>query len=452
MIPEYRGKGPLGAAFEFLKNPVLFTAQQEPKLGDFYRVKVPLRRIYVSTNPEVMKHVLQTHHRNYKKSPAYKELKLALGNGLVTSEGDYWFKQRRLAQPAFYKSAMGDIFETMVGVADRFCENLLDEATSEINISREMMRVTSDIVLKALFSVENEADSARMYQQILDTQEYIIDRTSHPYLIPFYHLTGRHRRFLKDRRDFDAMAYGFIKNHKEQEEPPNDFLTLLLQVRDADTGEGMSDQQVRDEAITIFAAGHETSANALTWILWLLTQHPEWMAKLRKEHEAILGDRLPALEDLNKLEITRRVIEEGMRMYPPAYALGREALVNDEIIGEPIPKGSILFLSIFAAQRSDQFWDQPLKFDPDRFLPERIKSQTKMTYMPFGAGPRMCIGNHFAMMEMQLLLTLLVSRFDFHYKGEGEPEYMSLITLKPKEDILMKVQKRPVVEKMETGI
>ncbi|MCB0663629.1 MAG: cytochrome P450, partial [Saprospiraceae bacterium] len=205
MVPVYKGKGLLGGGLEFLKNPVLFTLQKEAVLGTFYRVKAPFRRIYVTTDLDIVKHILQTHHRKYKKSPAYYQLKLALGNGLVTSEGDYWFRQRRLAQPAFYKSAMVDIFDTMVEVVEKFCANLENQLPLQTDISPIMMKVTSDIVLRALFSVENEADSERMYDQIMDTQEYIIDRTTHPYLIPFYHLNGRHASFKKDKRDFDRM-------------------------------------------------------------------------------------------------------------------------------------------------------------------------------------------------------------------------------------------------------
>lgn len=442
MIPVYKGKGPLGGGLEFLKNPVLFTLEKEPDLGKFYRVKTPFRRIYVSTDLDIIRHILQTDHRKYKKSPAYYQLKLALGNGLVTSEGEYWFRQRRLAQPAFYKSAMVDIYDDMVEVVRQFCDSVEQDCPFESDIAPVMMKVTSDIVLRALFSVENDADTRRMYDQIMDTQEYIIDRTTHPYLIPWYHLNGRHSRFKRDKRDFDAMAYGFIEDHRNNPNPPNDFLTLLLQVRDADTGEGMSDLQVRDEAITIFAAGHETSANALTWTLYLLSQNPDWVVHLRKEVDAVIGQGFPSFEDLPKLELTKRVIEEAMRLYPPAYAIGREALVEDEIKGEKIPKGSIMFLSVFAAQRSQNYWENPALFDPDRFLPERIKEQPKLSYMPFGAGPRMCIGNHFAMMEMQLLLAALIARFDFVYLDAGEPEYLSLITLKPKNGIRMRVSRR----------
>lgn len=439
MIPVYKKSNPLTTGLEFLKDPLSFMLKNGPVYGDLYRVWLPLRRLYVTTDPEVIRHVLQTHHRNYVKSPAYRNLKLALGNGLVTSEGDFWFKQRRLAQPAFYKAALAGIFEKMADVAEDFCKNLEQERGATIELAQKMMEVTSDIVLKALFSVSNDRDKQQMYRQIIGAQEYIMDRTTHPFRIPLYYLNGRHRQFLKYRRDFDEMAYRFIDEHKKNPDPPADFLTLLLQTKDADTGEGMSDLQIRDEAITIFAAGHETSANALSWTIYLLSQHPDIARKVREEAENVFGDKKPEFADIQKLSYAKQVIEESMRLYPPAYAVGREAAIDDEILGEPIPKKSIVFIGIHALHHSEKYWPNPEKFDPERFTPEKAKDRPKFAYMPFGLGPRMCIGEHFAMMEMQLLLALLIQKFDFQYAGKEAPGYITLVTLKPENGMPMRV-------------
>ena len=431
MIPVYKGKNYFTSGLSFLRDPVGFTIEQQKQLGDFYEIKTPFRKIFVATNPEVIKHVLVTNHRNYIKSPAYNELKLALGNGLVTSEGDFWFRQRRLAQPAFYKKTLEDLFNKMVGYVDNAFDEMKTNET--FDLSQFMMKLTSDIVLRSLFSFNDPADIERMYQQISETQAYIMDRTIFPYLKWFYHLNGRHRKFLKDKGDFDKMAYQFIDLHRKSENPPADFITMLLQAEDADTGERMSDLQIRDEAITIFGAGHETSSNALTWTLYLLSQHPEVVEKIREEVDSIFGNRKPTFQEIMQLTYTKQVIDEGMRLYPPAYAVGREASVDDEIMGVPIPKRTIMFLSIAAAHKNEKIWEDPEVFNPDRFHPDKVKAIPKFSYMPFGAGPRMCIGNHFAYMEMQLILALITRKFDFKYARATKPMYETLITLRPKD-------------------
>ncbi len=431
MIPVYKGKNYFTSGLAFLKDPVQFTIDQGRELGDFYEIKTPFRKIFAATSPAVIKHVLVTNHRNYIKSPAYKELKLALGNGLITSEGDFWMRQRRLAQPAFYKKTLEDLFNKMVDYVVDACDEL--ETETQFDLSQYMMKLTSDIALRSLFSFEDNADIEKMYDKIGETQAYIMDRTLFPYLRWFYHLNGRHRGFLKAKKDFDEMAYHFIDLHRKSENPPADFITMLLQAEDAETGERMNDVQVRDEAITIFAAGHETSSNALTWTYYLLSQHPEIVEKIRAEVDAVIGDRKPTFSEIMRLTYTKQVIDEGMRLYPPAYAVGREAAVDDEILGEKIPKKSIVFLSIAAAHRNEKIWDNPDDFNPDRFHPDKVKSIPKFAYMPFGAGPRMCIGNHFAYMEMQLLLAMMVRKFDFKYERDQPAKYETLVTLRPKD-------------------
>jgi cytochrome P450 len=445
-IPVFKGKNPLLRGAEFLKNPFLFTTGPGLSIGDFYRIPFIFRRVYVTTNHEVVKHVLQTHQKNYVKSVAYRHLKLALGNGLVTSEGEYWRRQRRLAQPVFYKTQLEEIFLKMAAVAERSMTNLATKAAEgqALDIAKEMMGITSDIVLKTLFSADNPADLSEMYRIMIEAQDYIVFRTTRPHLIPLVYLNGMHRHFRKDMDWFDGHLYRLMDERRHDPNPPNDLLTMLLSARYEDTGEAMSHQQVRDEAITLFAAGHETSSNGLAWTLYLLAQHPEVLAKLRQEIETVLGGRTPAFEDLRHLAFTLQVIQEGMRLYPPAFAIGREPLQDDEIMGEKIPAGSVIFISIAAMHRDPRFWERPNEFYPDHFLPETEKERPRLAYMPFGAGPRMCIGNHFALMEMQLLLALLVRHFDFEtVKGHPvEPE--PLITLKPRHGILMKVRQRAV--------
>lgn len=445
-IPVFKGKNALLPGAEFIRDPFKFTTGPGLEVGDFYRIPFIFRRLYVTTHPEVVRHVLQVNQKNYHKSIAYRHLKLALGNGLVTNEGESWRRHRRLAQPAFYKSQLEGLYRSMCEVAERYCQGLAAKAQKsiQVDISEEMMGLTADIVLKTLFSAENPTDISEMYRIMVDAQDYIVQRTTKPYIIPFAYVNGRHRRFRRDMEWFNGYLYELMDERRKDPNPPNDLLTMLQQSRYEDTGEPMSDQQLRDEVITLFAAGHETSSNALSWTLYLLAQHPDILEKLRTEIDTVLGDRMPAFEELRRLPYTMQVIQEGMRLYPPAFAIGREPQEDDEILGEKIPKGSVVFISICGLHRHPKYWERPNEFWPDHFTPERVAKQPKLTYLPFGAGPRMCIGNHFAMMEMQLLLALLLRRFEFELVVNSPVEPEPLVTLKPKNGIQMRIRPRTV--------
>ncbi len=442
-IPVFKGKNPLLPGAEFLRNPFEFTVNQSLSMGDFYMMPFLLRKIFVITNHEAVAHVLQKNQKNYRKSPAYRQLRLAIGTGLVTSEGEYWRRQRRLAQPAFYKTQLEDLFRGMTVVAGKYIAELKEKSDSgqPLDISKEMMSATARIVLKTLFSTEDTADINEMYRVMMDAQDYLVFRTVKPYLIPLTYINGQHRKFKKDIAWFDDYIYKLINERRKDPNPPNDLLTMLLSAKDEETGEVMNDKALRDEAVTLFAAGHETSATSLTWTLWLLTQHPEVVRQLRSEIDAELGDRMPSFEDLRKLTYTMQVIQESMRLYPPGFAIGRQPLEEDEILGVKIPTNAIMFISIAAMHRDPRYWERPTEFYPAHFNPELEKERPRLAYMPFGAGPRMCIGNHFALMEMQLLLALLMRNFDFEVVEGQTIEPEPLITLKPKYGILMRVRK-----------
>lgn len=444
MIPQYKSKGLKPAILDLGKSPLNFVIEQSEKLGGIFRISFyGIKQVYIITDIEVVKHIMQTNQKNYRKSPTYKQLKLALGNGLVTSEGEFWRRQRRMAQPAFYKSQLEELFKKMVGVAEKFCLELNEKVEKEpINISQEMMGVTADIVLKTLFSTEKAKDKVDMSKNMKFGQSYIMQRARRPYLIPLSYINGQKREFDKQMNDFDQDMFEIIDERRSLAEKPIDLLTMLLQATDSDSGEGMTNRQLRDELITIYAAGHETSSNALSWTLYLLAQHPEILIKLRKEvNEVLASNNSPSFSDLYRLPYTKQVIEEGMRLYPPAYALGRENIEKDEILGEKIPAKSVLLISIYGVHRNPKYYPNPTTFDPDRFSPEAVKARPKYAYMPFGAGPRMCIGNHFAMMEMQLLLAMMVQRFDFELLNELPVEGDAMITLSPREGIKMNLKK-----------
>ncbi|MBK9015193.1 MAG: cytochrome P450 [Saprospiraceae bacterium] len=291
-VPVFKGKNPFLPGAEFLRNPYEFTINQSLQMGDFYMMPFLLRKIFVITNHEVVAHVLQKNQKNYVKSPAYRQLRLALGTGLVTSEGEHWRRQRRLVQPAFYKTQLEDLFRGMTVVAEKYVEELAEKSAlgENLDISKEMMAATARIVLKTLFSTEDTADINEMYRVMMDSQDYLVFRTVKPYLIPFAYLNGQHRKFKKDIAWFDAYIFKLINERRKDPNPPNDLLSMMLTSKDEETGEVMNDRALRDEAVTLFAAGHETSATSLTWTLWLLSQHPDVVRKLRIEIETVLGD------------------------------------------------------------------------------------------------------------------------------------------------------------------
>lgn len=427
----------------FLKDSLGFAVKESSRTGDLFRIRLLHRTIHVSVNQEVIRHVLQVNHRNYRKGPLFRHLSLFLGEGLLTSEGEHWRRQRKMIQPAFYKSQLPALFRIMADTAEGFCDRL-EERTGAgyLDISREMMQVTADIVLHALFSSTMEKDREEIYQFVMEAQNYSMYMTTHPWMGLFMHLNGRRRAIVKRKAYFDEWIYRLIRERQLSDQRPKDLLTLLVEAQDEESGGGMTNEQLRDELVTIFAAGHETSANALTWTLLLLARHPEICRRLEAEIEEVLQGRTPGWEDLPRLVYTRQVMEEGMRLYPPAHAFGRIALADDEVLGYRIPKGSTVFFSVWGLHRDPRYWPDPERFDPDRFASGREQDRPRLAYMPFGAGPRMCIGNHFALAEIQLLLAMLLQRFRFELAPGQEIVPEPLVTLKPRSEVWMRITPR----------
>lgn len=441
-IPYYKGKGLLGFATKFMDNTAEFVHSMEPTLGDFYQIRVPAPNVFITFRPSIISHITQKNARNYLKSKSYDQMKMFLGNGLVTSEGDFWKKQRRIIQPVFYKEHLKKLYERMVDVTDGYVKDLQKRISEnpEVCMSKEMMQVTAEIVMQTLFSTGNPQEKESMYHNVTFFQEYTLKNIYRPYLKPWFKINGDTAKFKKGLKHFDDMVYRLIEERKGKEDQYYDLLSLLLATEDADTGERMSDLEARDEAITLYMAGHETSANGMAWTLHLLSKHPEIVQKIREADQSVLQGRLPDFQDLRALSYIRQVVEEGMRIYPPVHSFSRRSIEADELDGYPIPKGANVMMSVFALHRSPDYWEDPLVFNPDRFAPEQVKARDRMTYMPFGAGSRMCIGNHFAMMEMQLLLLMMVRHFDFEMVPGHPVETQPLITLKPRHGMKMRLR------------
>ena len=394
----------------------------------------------VTKDPDIIRHVLQKNHRNYIKTPMiFEKLRRFLGNGLLTSEGPYWLQQRRLIQPGFHKQRLQALVEIMNQVIMESEPMALGAKGRDerVDVYPMMMRLAFDIVTRSLFSTAVSADKLDLLSNSLTTiQAFLVQQIRQPYLNPWFRMSGQLAKHVKLSKQADEVLLGLIRARRSSGESKEDLLQMLLDARYEDTGEGMTDQQLLEETNILITAGHETTANALSWIFYLLAKHPDKQELLRTELREVLGSREPTFMDVPKLSYTTQVIEESMRLYPPAWVTDRQAAADDEIKGHEVPKGTMVVLAIYALHHDAKFWDDPEAFRPERFAPtSRKQMNTNYSYLPFGGGPRLCIGNSFAMMEMQLVLAYYLRKYRIRLASQQPPEMLPLVTLRPKNGI-----------------
>lgn len=425
------------------KNPIPGFLHNFEQHGDTYRAYLGgIQPMLVTKDPDIIRHVLQKNHRNYIKTPMiFEKLRRFLGNGLLTSEGPYWLQQRRLIQPGFHKQRLQGLVEIMNEVIEETEPKALLQGGQDqgVDVYPMMMRLAFDIVTRSLFSTAVSAEKLDLLSHSLSTiQSFLVQQIRQPYLNPWFRLSGQLAKHLELGKAADEVLLGMIRNRRESGESHEDLLQMLLDARYEDTGEGMSDQQLLEETNILITAGHETTANALSWMFYLLAKHPDKQALLRAELLDVLGDEDPTFMDLPKLSFTSQVIEESMRLYPPAWVTDRQAAINDSIKGHEVPKGTMVVLAIYALHHDPKFWNEPEIFQPERFAPENRKQMnSNYSYLPFGGGPRLCIGNSFAMMEMQLVLAYYLRKYRIHWNGPQPPEMLPLVTLRPKSGVLI---------------
>jgi cytochrome P450 len=386
--------------------------------------------------------VLVTNHRNFHKGRGLERAKMLLGEGLLTSEGDFHLRQRRLAQPAFHRQRVTAYGATMATYAAARRDRWRPGET--IDAHREMMALTLAIVGKTLFDADVEHEAAEIGAALATTFESF----QFGFFLPFGELLERlplpaTLRFRKARARLDATIYRLIEERRRAGGDRGDLLSMLLLAQDTEGDGGrMTDVQLRDEAMTIFLAGHETTANAMTWTWYLLSQHPDVEACVHAEIDAALGGRLPSADDLPLLPYTRMVLAESMRLYPPAWIVGRRALGPFDANGYTIPARSIVLLSPYTMHRDPRWFPEPERFDPERFTPERQSERPKFAYFPFGGGPRVCIGEQFAWMEGVLLLATIAQRWRLRLVPGHPIALQPIITLRPKHGIRVIVEAR----------
>lgn len=446
-IPGYSRFTALRNAFSFYRDPIQNIDKSLANFGNTFTTYVGgIYPAILSRDPDFIQHVLQKNHRNYIKSPMHFD-KLAhfLGNGLLTSEGDFWLRQRRLIQPGFHRKRLAGLTDIMLSeidaLIDRFDETIA--TGNPIDICPPMLELAFRVVAKSLFSANiSEEELQTLSHNISVLQQFIVRQIRQPFLEPWFQVSGMVKKHEKISQVSRKIMLENIRERKASGEVKDDLLQMLLEAKYEDTGEGMSEEQLLDESLILFVAGHETTANAFAWIWYLLSQHPEAVEQIRTEVATVLGDRQPTFEDVPKLEYTLQVVEESMRLYPPAWITDRVAVEDDEVNGVPIPKGTVVIAYIYGAHHAAEQWENPEKFDPSRFAKEQKKERHSFAYLPFGGGPRLCIGNNFALMEMQLALARMVPRYDFELAPNQEIKPHPLITLHPKNGIWMKIRKR----------
>lgn len=441
----------LGMQFiAFRRDPINFIQRMAREYGDISYFRMGPQDAFFLNHPDYVREVLLTHQQNFTKGRALQRAKRLLGEGLLTSEGDFHRRQRRLAQPAFHRQRMADYGAVMSAYAARMRDGWQDGET--LDISHEMMRLTLAIVGKTLFDadVEEEADEIR---EAMTAIVHLFNAM----LVPFSELLEKlplpqKRRFQRAKERLDTTIYRMIEERRHSGKDRGDLLSMLLDARDEEgDGAGMTDRQVRDEALTIFLAGHETTANAMTWTWYLLSEHPEVEAKLHAEIDSVLMDgRTPTFEDVAQLRYTEMVLAESMRLYPPAWAIGRLTINQQEIAGYVMPPRSLVLLSPYVMQRDARYFPEPERFDPERWTATAREARPQFSYFPFGGGARRCIGEGFAWMEGVLLVATLAQRWRLRHVPTHTVALQPAITLRPKHGMLMTLEKRskaPVVGK-----
>jgi cytochrome P450 len=421
------------------RNPVPVLARYNETFGDTFRFYLGgLKEAIVTIDPAVIQHVLKTNAENYQKSEIQvKRMGHFLGKGLLTTHGEAWRTQRRLIQKGFDRKQLDALSSIM---QDSLAESLRDfdrqVKGGPVDIYPQLMKMTFEMVARSLFGASlKDEDIDLVSQTICTVQEFIVRQTLQPYLNPWFAASGELRRHDEMRTRADAVLMEYIK--KRRKEPPrHDLLQTLMDARYSD-GEGMSDELVLSESMQLLVAGHETSSNGLSWLLYLLSSRPDCLERVRREFDAVLGDEPLNHGHVTRLEYTIQVMMEGLRLYPPFWMIDRMAVADDRVGDIEISHGSTVIVYVYGAHHAARYWENPESFDPERFTNANNKLRTPFTHLPFGGGPRGCIGGNYAMLQILMILSVLLRKYDFELVPGQTIEARPMVILRPKHGIRM---------------
>lgn len=424
---------PYGAFGESMRDPLGFHMRARERFGNVFRLRFGPVLIHFVYHPDHVRRVLFDNPRNYVRGWQYRVLARLFGENLVVSDGPYWLRQRRLAQPAFSRPRLAGYANVMVDATSQLvsCWRESAETGTPISVAPEMSRLALAIASRTLFDQDVSHEADRVGHAFATVAQYLQMRLNRPFTsLPSWAPTPLNRRFKQALASLNELVLELIRQRRREGRDHGDLLSMLMAARDEESGESMTDEQLRSEMLTFLMAGHETTATALTWTWYLLATHPEFRQRVREEAIAVVGDRLPTVADVPQLRLTRMVLEESMRLYPPVWLMPRHLVAEDEIGGFQIPRGSMVCLVPYVTHRHPDAWDQPEAFDPERFAPERAAERPKGAYFPFLGGPHQCIGNEFAMIEMQLIVAMVLLQFDL--------ELLSGQTIRPQASIALR--------------
>lgn len=446
-LPGPTGLALLRQSLSIQRDPLSFLLSCAQTYGDIVRFPIGNPAVLAVSDPEAVRHILQDNHHNYSKDTLqFNTLALVTGRGLLTSDGDFWLRQRRMMQPAFHRQRIAGFGAAMTAAAER--RLALWEARpagAPLDVDAEMMALALEVVGRTLFSADLGAEAHDLVRAVLTALDFIVYRAQTPLALPLWMPTPRHRGFQAALRQLDQAVARLTADRRAAlaagRPRPDDLLQMLLDAR-TEAGQPMTDRQLRDEIITLLIAGHETVASALTWAWHLLAANPIAEAALHRELLITLGGRTPGFDDLPRLPYTRAVFDEALRLYPPAWLITRKALAADLVGGHPIPAGALLIISPFVVHRRPAHWPQPEQFRPERFLGDQATTAPRFAYLPFGGGPRQCIGNVFALVEGTLVLATIAQRYRLRPAPGRAVRADPLVTLRPHGGLWMTLEGR----------
>jgi len=403
-----------------IRNPPEYFVQVSRRYGGI--VTLSPKRIFLVTHPDYVKHIVQDNHTNYIKGPWYKVLKPLMGDGLFSSDGELWMRQRRLVQPAFQRKHHPRTAEIVADATRGMLHRWETNASNgqAIDARGEIILLTLEILLRSMFSGDLIGHEQELREAVIEYERHmdLVSAVNSVKLPGWFPTVGR-RRFQRAVRTLERFIFRVVEQRRRTRTDNGDLVSLLLWARDEETGESMSDRQIRDELMTMLQAGHDTVSDAISWTWYLMAKHPDVQQRIALEVDSALGGRPPRFEDLSALAYTTRVILESMRVYPPAWVFARTPVADDVIGGYHIPANSLVVISPYVTHRLPDIWENPEIFDPERFLPERSEGRPRFAYYPFSAGPRQCVGSGLAMLEAQMIISMAAQR----YRLEAPPGF-----------------------------